>query len=158
MTWLEQSFDAGFDDPENLVSDSDFHPIRSDAAFQSFIDEAFETGGLEREFPDDYPYRAAMESFQKLKDSGSTNGKKWHHVGYELIGMGEYDMAIDAFNVAAENMGEQNSTAMYNLACSYSLAGKTGTALQWLDRSVEAGFDQHERFLNDADLNNVKNE
>jgi len=158
MSWLEKAFDAGFDDPGNLTSDSDFHPIRSDAAFQAFIDEAFEKGGLEREFPDDYPYRAAMEQFQKLKDSGSTEGKKWHHVGYELIGMGEYDMAIDAFNVAAENMGEQSSTAMYNLACSYSLAGKTGTALEWLDRAVEAGFDQHERFLNDSDLDNIRNE
>ncbi len=156
MRWFEKAMGAGFDDATNLVEDGDFDPIRADVGFQRFIDSTFEKAGIEREFPQHYPYRATMEKFQELKQTESTNGKDWHHVGYKMIGLREYEMAIEAFTVAAEHMGDESGTAMYNLACSSSLAGHQRQALSWLEQSVDAGFDQHERFLNDSDLDNIR--
>jgi len=159
MSWLEKAIEAGFDDPENLVEDSDFDPIRSDSAFQQFIDSAFEAAGAQRKDPQHYPYRTTLKQFDELKQAGSTNGKKWHHVGYKLIGYRELDRAAEAFERAVETMPEAGkNTAMYNLACTYSLAGKTRPALDWLERSVDAGFDTHERFLNDSDLDVLRGE
>jgi tetratricopeptide (TPR) repeat protein len=45
---------------------------------------------------------------------------------------------------------------MYNLACAYSLGGRTGAALEWLERAVDAGFDNQERFRNDTDLDSLR--
>jgi beta-lactamase regulating signal transducer with metallopeptidase domain/Flp pilus assembly protein TadD len=159
MSWLEKATEAGFDDPVNLIKDSDFDPIRSDSVFQQFIDRAFEAAGVVRKDPEHYPYRSTLKMFDELKQAGSTNGKKWHHVGYKLINYRELDLAAEAFERAVETMPEGGKyTAMYNLACTYSLAGKTRSALDWLERSVDAGFDNHERFLNDSDLNELRGE
>jgi beta-lactamase regulating signal transducer with metallopeptidase domain len=158
MGWLDRAFEAGFDDPENLVNDSDFDPIRSDAQFQAFVDRAFEAAGIERTAPQHYPYRSTLEYFDELKASGSTDGETWHKVGYKLIGLRELDLAVEAFEFSVQYSGEHSSTSMYNLACALSLAGKSRPALEWLDRSVEAGFTQHERFLNDTDLDNLRDE
>jgi beta-lactamase regulating signal transducer with metallopeptidase domain len=156
MNWLDRAFDAGFEGPETLVKDSDFDPIRKNSSFQAYIDRAFEAAGVERRAPDHYPYRTMLDSIDKLKASGSTNGKKWHYVGSKLLSMQEYDLAIEALTVAVENSGEKSSSSMYNLACAYSLAGNERQALEWLDRSVDAGFDQQERFINDPDLDDLR--
>jgi beta-lactamase regulating signal transducer with metallopeptidase domain/Flp pilus assembly protein TadD len=159
IDWLEKAMAAGFDDPENLVNDSDFDPIRSDRTFQDFIDRAFESAEMERLDPEHYPYRSTLRLFDELKQTRSTDGGKWHKVGYKLISLRDLDRAVEAFGQAVEHMGEgKKSTAMYNLACANSLAGRTRAALDWLERSVDAGFDQHERFINDPDLNNIRNE
>ena len=158
MGWLERAQDAGMDDPEMLTSDSDFDPIRSDAGFQNFIDESFEAAAIERHADKHYPYRSTLERFEELQSSDSTDGKLWYKVGTRLIGFGELDRSIEALSSAVENLGQANGTAMYNLACAYSLDGKTKQALEWLDRAVAAGFDQHELFLNDADLNALRDE
>jgi len=155
--WLERAVEAGFDNPVNLIKDSDFDPIRSDAAFQRFIDDAFAAAGIERKDPEHYPYRTAMARFDEMKAADSTDGKEWYHVGYQMIRMGETDRAVEAFTRAVDLLPVQKrASAMYNLACSQSLAGDTRSALEWLDRAVEAGFDQHERFLNDTDLEAIR--
>jgi tetratricopeptide (TPR) repeat protein len=157
MNWLDQAFDAGFEKgPLALVKDSDFDPIRRESAFQEYIDRAFEAAGVERLAPEHYPYRSTLELFEELKASGSTKGKKWHYVGSKLLAMREYDRAIEALTVAATNSGEKSAVSMYNLACAYSLAGGGQQALEWLEQSVDAGFDQQERFINDPDLDNLR--
>jgi beta-lactamase regulating signal transducer with metallopeptidase domain len=156
MSWLDRAFDAGFGGPETLVEDSDFNPIRRDSAFQDYIDRAFEAAGMERRSPEHYPYRSTLELFEKLEAGGSTNGKKWHYVGTKLLGMREYDLAIEALTVAAQNSGDAGDTSMYNLACAYSLVGRERQALSWLEQSVDAGFGQHELLLNDTDLDNLR--
>lgn len=156
MNWLDRAFDAGFEGPETLIKDSDFDPIRKSSAFQAYIDRAFAEAGVERRAPEHYPYRATLDAFEELEAGDSTNGKKWHYVGTKLLGMREHDLAIDALTAAAEHSGENSSTSLYNLACAYALAGKQRQALQALERSVDAGFDQQERFVNDADLDSLR--
>jgi beta-lactamase regulating signal transducer with metallopeptidase domain len=158
MSWLDRAAEAGFDTTFSLIKDSDFHPIRADNRFQQYIDQTFELAGIERSFPDHYPYRVAIENLQKLKEAGSTHGKKWFHVGNQLLQMREFDLASDAYANAIEYMEGDRSPAMYNLACSYSLAGRTGPALDALDRSVDAGFSKHGLLLNDPDLENIRDD
>jgi len=156
MDWLEQASDAGFDDPRSLVKDSDFDPIRSEARFQEFIDTAFRTAGVERTYPKDYPYRVTLDKFDELRTSNSTEGKLWAKVGHRMLSFGELDKTIEAYSRAIELSDGSDTTTMYNLACAYSLAGRTGAALDWLERSVDAGFDNQERFDNDTDLDNLR--
>jgi beta-lactamase regulating signal transducer with metallopeptidase domain/Flp pilus assembly protein TadD len=156
MDWLEQAAEAGFDDPRSLVKDSDFDPIRSDARFQEFIDSAFRTAGVERSYPKYYPYRATLEKLDELKSSNSADAKLWAKVGHQLLSFGELDRAVEAYNRAIELSDGTDTTTMYNLACAYSLAGRSGAALDWLERSVDAGFDNQERFDNDSDLDSLR--
>lgn len=152
---LTEAQAAGWDDVRHIVEDSDFDPIRSEATFQRYVDESFEAAGHVRG-EDDYPYRNTVAHFREMNEAESTNGKEWYHVGTKLLGFRELDMGIEALNEAVLHMGEWSQNGMYNLACAYSLAGRTKPALQWLDRAVQAGFDQHERFINDSDLNNLR--
>ena len=73
-----------------------------------------------------------------------------------MLAYREYDRAIRALTSAVEVSGVPNANAMYNLACAYSLDGNSRRALEWLDRAVAAGFSQHERFLNDSDLDSLR--
>ena len=52
----------------------------------------------------------------------------------------------------------QDPTAHYNLACSLSLLGRTGPALDSLERSVELGYEDLEHLLADEDLAGVRGE
>jgi beta-lactamase regulating signal transducer with metallopeptidase domain/tetratricopeptide (TPR) repeat protein len=155
-SWMEKARAAGWDRPEAYVEDSDFDPIQSSATFQRAVDEAFEAAGKERLAAQHYPYRDTLDAYRAMKEEGSTGGKLWYEVGSKLLAYRELDMAVDALTEAVEHMGQWNQNAMYNLACAHSLNGSTSQALQWLDRTVEAGFNQHERFLNDSDLDGVR--
>ena len=48
--------------------------------------------------------------------------------------------------------------AMYNLACVYSLQKKIDDAIQWLVKSVDAGYDDFEWMEKDTDLDNLRND
>lgn len=156
IEWLERAIEAGFDDPRSLVKDSDFNPIRSDTRFQKFVDEAFRSAGVERSYPQHYPYRATLESFEELKTKNATEAKLWSKVGHKLLSFGELDRSVEAYTRALELSDGGDTTTMYNLACAYSLGGRTGAALDWLDRAVDAGFDHQERFENDSDLDDLR--
>jgi len=152
MSSLDKARELGFDGlAQSLVRDSDFDSLRASEAFQDYIDAAFEAEGRVRRGAGDHPYQTAMDALQELRDTGSTDYQAWHSVGTQLLSMRELDTAIDALSEAVKHRGDHGQNSLYNLACAYSLAGDARSAL-------EAGFDQHERFLNDADLNNLRND
>jgi tetratricopeptide (TPR) repeat protein len=45
---------------------------------------------------------------------------------------------------------------MYNLACAYALQGNRDAGLQWLEKSVNAGFDGPEKLRNDPDIQSLR--
>ncbi len=51
----------------------------------------------------------------------------------------------------------ENASANYNIACMYSLLNKPNTALFWLGRTVDQGYDKWDLMLSDPDLENVRN-
>jgi len=68
---------------------------------------------------------------------------------------GAYDEAIAGFEKAME-MGFQPQTCAYNIACGYSLQGEVETALDWLAKSIDLGFDRRDLLAGDSDLDNLR--
>ena len=50
----------------------------------------------------------------------------------------------------------QNSTVMYNLACTYALLNQSRKALAALRRACELGFDEVSYLLDDSDLDSLR--
>jgi tetratricopeptide (TPR) repeat protein len=151
---IEQAFEEDFDNYDLLMKDSDLDPIRREPAFQQMMEQMRDQGRLHGDSGD--RYQVAMEMYEELGDESSTNGKAWYKVGSALLGFREYDRGIDALDRAVEHLGDGNSGALYNLACAYSLKGEARPALDYLERAVLAGFDSEERFRNDSDLDNIR--
>ena len=45
---------------------------------------------------------------------------------------------------------------MYNLACAYSRLDQKDAAFEWLNKAIDAGFDQTHTIRSDDDLDNLR--
>jgi tetratricopeptide (TPR) repeat protein len=154
---LERSLEEGFDSYDLIFHDSDLDPIRSGAAFRRLLDEIPDPGSTEKQGTVDN-YEAAVGMYNKLVADNRVDGEAWYMVGSMLLRLRDLERATDALGRAAEQMGDRNQNALYNLACANSLEGNDRAALDHLERAVLAGFDSHERFRNDSDLDNIRGE
>lgn len=94
--------------------------------------------------------------------------------GLKLFQKGNYQAAIDSFNLALELPGNgayrqpgspreylcpsdaEENAALYNMACCYAQMGQTEAALTCLEAVLENGFDDVKTMLADADLAPVR--
>ena len=53
-------------------------------------------------------------------------------------------------------MDLHDAHVLYNVACVYSLAGKVDEGLQYLERSVDAGFAFKDWIENDSDFDSIR--
>lgn len=161
LFWLERAFASGFDRADLLNSDSDLDPLRADPRFKEIVQKV----SLMK--PDDKPLKEksqkerdrldeAIINFEQLRSSSSKDGDRWYSVGSRLIRMRDFDRATVALTQAIELLNYRAFNAMYNLACNYSLAGNVELGLQWLERSVNAGFDGPDKLLEDPDIANLR--
>jgi tetratricopeptide (TPR) repeat protein len=161
LFWLERAFAMGFDQVELLKTDSDLDPIRSDPRFDAMARRLSASrpavmlvkdgGQKERSRVNE-----AIANFDRLQGSASSDGDQWYKVGSRLLSVREFDRAIVALSQAVEHLGYRGASAMYNLACTYSLMGDVDSGLKWLERSVNAGFDSTHKLANDPDLANLE--
>jgi Flp pilus assembly protein TadD len=93
----------------------------------------------------------ATAEYEQLRTRNESDGGAWFSVGLDLLRLRKLDESIDAFQQAIRR-GAKTSTAMYNLACAYSLRGDTATGIEWLEKSVQQGFDSTEKLDNDPDI------
>ena len=84
-----------------------------------------------------------------------TNGLAWNQLGYCLLSRGDREGALEAYERAAEN-GFDEATVWYNLACVNALLNRPDEALDWLDRSLRAGFYNPELVERDPDLVSIR--
>jgi tetratricopeptide (TPR) repeat protein len=96
----------------------------------------------------------------ETKENGNRNepprdGAEWFARGYQMHGSDRYPEAIEAFKHAAE-LGYRKATAMYNIACGYSLLNDKENALAWLQRALDNGFDGAELVTDDSDLDPLR--
>jgi Flp pilus assembly protein TadD len=80
---------------------------------------------------------------------------EWFARGYQMHNSGRYTEAIEAF-MRAVALDYRMSTAMYNIACGYSLLNDKENALIWLQRALESGFDSTELVAEDSDLDPLR--
>jgi tetratricopeptide (TPR) repeat protein len=89
--------------------------------------------------------------------TGPKSGEAYFDVGRQLLNAGRFDLSAKAFQNAADQ-GYRVGTSLYNEACALSRAGQTRAALDLLEKSLDAGFDQPDIFTKDDDLDNVRDD
>jgi len=92
-------------------------------------------------------YEAALKAQPK-------DGRAWNRLGASYANLKQYDRAIAAYRkgLAIGN----NPIVMYNMACAYALSGRPDSALAWLDRSAEGGYNQPDAMESDEDLASLR--
>ncbi|HEU4389125.1 MAG TPA: tetratricopeptide repeat protein [Blastocatellia bacterium] len=163
LFWLDRAFATGFDRTDLLKSDSDLDALRSDPRFKEIVQRVSATRPESRpakhkEQRDRDRLDEAIIGFEQLRSSSSQDGDQWYKVGSRLIRLREFDRAIVALTRAVELLGYRGSSAMYNLACTYALKGDIESGLQWLERSVNAGFDDPHKLEEDSDIASLRND
>lgn len=162
LIWLQRALDNGFDGRDNLRSDSDLDPLRTDPRFKKLM-ASVPLGDLYVREEKGYGKRdrlaQANYEYAQLESEGSQIGEHWARVGARMVMLRDFERALIALNKAISLLGDQDAyTAMYNLACAYSLKGDREAGINWLEKSVKAGFDGPEKLKYDPDLNNVRSD
>ena len=155
VKWLRDAIDAGFDSYSHIGSDSDLDPVRSTPQFKALVAEL--KTKTDEDDVEELTERVdeTEEQLADLRQTDSRDGGDWFKIGLDLLRLRRIDESVEAFQRAIE-LGSKSSTAMYNIACAYSLKGDVNTSLEWLQKAIEEGFDSNEKLANDPDLNNVR--
>ena len=152
VKWLADAIASGWDDFDHIAEDSDFDPIRSGARFKALVAQA---GGPREAKKHEHRVEDTLDRYDALRASASKNGGAWFESGLDLLRLRRLDESIAAFDQAAR-LDAKTSTALYNMACAYSLKGDVRAAADTLRKAVENGFDSGEKILNDPDLRNLR--
>jgi beta-lactamase regulating signal transducer with metallopeptidase domain/tetratricopeptide (TPR) repeat protein len=156
---LEQAIAAGFDDVSHMKQDDDLADIRGEARFKDLIvmAKALQFPGSMRGFQFG-PFRGKKgdqeEELARLQDAAKKYekvGRAWHNLGYGLLAAGKYAEAEKAF-ANALSRGYQQGKTLYNLACAAAQQEHKDAALDYLKKSVDAGFSDWEQMKSDEDL------
>jgi beta-lactamase regulating signal transducer with metallopeptidase domain len=140
---LTDAINAGWDDVDKIADDSDFDPIRSDPRFARAVrDQAGEV--VNRRLND------TMEQYNAMR-AGTSDDDDWYDVGLDLLRLRKIDDSIYAFQKSIEN-GDKTGSAMYNIACAYSLRSDVRNGMIWLEKSIDNGFSSDDKLENDPDI------
>jgi beta-lactamase regulating signal transducer with metallopeptidase domain/Flp pilus assembly protein TadD len=141
---LGRAIDAGWDDYDSIADDSDFDPIRDDARFRQLV-------GARLGEAVDHRTAKTVEKYQSLRSYKEKDGDEWHEVGVELLRLRKLDEAIDAFEHAIAD-GDKSASAMYNIACAYSLKQDVRNGMAWLRKAVDGGYSGDDHMMKDSDI------
>jgi beta-lactamase regulating signal transducer with metallopeptidase domain/Flp pilus assembly protein TadD len=152
---LADALEAGWDDLDDIAEDSDFDPVRGDARFRAVLAKYGEGDIATRR------EKRALQTYEDLR-SGKRNthdddGDEWYEAGMDLLRLRRLDESIDAFRHSMQ-LGEKSAAAAYNIACAYSLRGDVRGGLEWLDESIELGFGDESKLLNDPDITALRDD
>jgi Flp pilus assembly protein TadD len=161
LFWLERSLAGGFEQPELLKSDSDLDLLRTDPRFQEIVQRVSLTNKESKSSKENAErdrLKEALNTFEQLKRESSTDGDQWYKVGSRFIRFRDFDRATFALTRAVDHLGYRGASAMYNLACSYALKGDRQPGLDWLEKSINAGFDDNTKVEADPDIASLRSE
>ncbi|HYV07491.1 MAG TPA: hypothetical protein VFB82_23050 [Blastocatellia bacterium] len=159
LFWLERSLAVGFDQTDLIRSDSDLDSLRSDDRFKELVQRAGLTkteGKSSKENAERDRLQETIKAFEVLKREGSDDGNEWYRIGSRFIRFRDFDRATFALKQAVDHLEHSNGSAMYNLACTYSLKGDRQLGLDWLEKSINAGFDDSTKLEADPDIANLR--
>ncbi len=151
--WLQKAVDEGFDAESYLAKDDDLDSLRSDPRFAQIR----RTARKNNEEGDRAQAERIAARYSRLKATPAARGKAYYEIGKDLLGVGRYDLAAQAFQTSAAR-GFSEGASLYNTACALSLKGDKARALDFLQKGIEAGFDDPDQVRKDEDLDNVRGE
>jgi tetratricopeptide (TPR) repeat protein len=123
--------------PEDELTFFDMQNLRSD------LDAMF-AGLFERV--------VAQQVVDQLRNTGNnTEAVALRQKGIEVYQADQYEQALELMEASLE-VDPTDSTTIYNIACLHALLGRNEQALEWLDKSVEAGFHAPAKISSDEDL------
>ena len=103
-------------------------------------------------------YKEALKILREVeKEIGDPNPIVDFQIGFCLHATGEIDEAIEYHKRAVDS--RLKTTALYNLACAYSVKKDNDRAFKYLKQSIESGYhepDQVEHAKQDPDFKNIK--
>lgn len=162
LEWLEKAINAGFDGNDKLKDDPDIASLRGEARFKHIQElgrvlslSQFTSGFNGSQYSKEH-WGPAVKVYETFLRNEPNNGRGWFNLGYALHYSSEHVRAVEAFEHAAQ-FGYRPPTSMYNVACAYSMMGNRDDAFQWLEKSVDAGFDIG-GYIEDEDLNNLRSD
>ncbi|MEO8379332.1 MAG: M56 family metallopeptidase [Acidobacteriota bacterium] len=166
---LDAAIAAGWDDFDHIAEDSDFDPIRGDPRFQRLLEARIKDAATRRVTKTVQRFTALKEGRKVESDasiaeavvdaiaesvhgpSRDRTGSEWFSVGFDLLRLRQLDSAIEAFQKAIA-LDTNVSAATYNIACAYSLKGDAQNGMAWLEKAVDNGFSDDDKFSNDPDV------
>lgn len=97
----------------------------------------------------------AIAIYRELIAKNAADAEAWMSLGRTQLGAKQYGEAAAAFIEAAKGEA-QRSTALYNLACTYALAGDREKAIDAISRAVASGFNVKPALQGDPDLASIR--
>ena len=160
LFWLNRSLLAGFDRGDLLRDDSDLDSLRSDPRFREIAQKLPITKKEDKPGKDKTISRLedAVNTFEQLRRDASTKGGQWYSVGSRLLRLRDFERAAAALTQAVEHLSPNSASAMYNLACTYALKGDRAMGLEWLEKAINAGFDNSDKVRDDPDIASLRGE
>jgi beta-lactamase regulating signal transducer with metallopeptidase domain/Flp pilus assembly protein TadD len=139
-------------DSEKLLEDPDLASIRG----QRLNEIARLADDLSLHVDGD-EWREAIVHYERLTRQHPNIARAWFNYGFVLVEGGQPRTAVDVFTRVL-NMGYRPGTVMYNLGCAHALLGERQTALGWLMKAANAGFDVGGYAKEDKDLRSLRDE
>lgn len=160
LFWLERSLAVGFDRTDLLQTDSDLDRLRAEPRFKEIVRKVSFTKKEDKPGKDKPISRLedAVNNFEQLLRDSSSDGDEWYKVGSRLLRLRDFDRAVAALTQAVEHLEYRGANAMYNLACAYALKGDRSLGLEWLEKSINAGFDDSDKLKDDPDIAGLRGE
>ena len=148
--WLKRAMDAGFDLSHYIDHDDDLDSLKSDPRWAEWkrLAKQSESKSEERQA------RSVVTRYERIVAKNSSGGEQYFDVAGDLLRTDRYDLAAKAYQTAIDR-GYRPATALYNQACAFALAGDANSALDRLQRALDAGFDSPDHMRKDDDLDSL---
>jgi adenylate cyclase len=85
------------------------------------------------------------------------DARAWYLSSAALMRLDQPDQALERAR-RASMIDPEDPAVLYNVGCTYALAGKAEEAIDHLDRAVQNGFGQREWVENDSDWDSIRDE
>jgi tetratricopeptide (TPR) repeat protein len=160
---LRKALDNGFDSADHLAKDDDLDNLHGDPRWAQIKKDAKELSlpGYNQNWwnagsrSDRAKWRDAAERAQKYVEKNPQSGRGWYNLGFASLAGDRPEDSIEAFQKALA-LNYRKSATMYNIACGYSRLDQKDAAFDWLNKAIEAGFDDTHTIRSDEDLDNLR--
>ncbi|MEW5807150.1 MAG: sulfatase-like hydrolase/transferase [Acidobacteriota bacterium] len=99
--------------------------------------------------------KMAAKTFSEMERSYPDWPETYHMRGHMEIADKDFEKALQTFGRVI-GIDPMNSEALYDSACMHSLLNRKEKALEFLDRSIAAGYDDFSHIQEDPDLTNIR--